>query len=237
MVHQNERVRIRNTETRASFEVIMTYEDFAASAAVTDSYDWETDLLGDQLPINAVYRGFWAEVLTPFAGGKGVATSSVAAGGTYIPDGVGLAATQASTSGSGTGATFTVTVAGNTVATVDSIVTPGSGYAATDTITLTIAGQQGDDAAVINVDTITAAATLTMVAGDAGVVNEVATAVDLVAAAQTITYRDGALAEGTFDAARYVALIAPTGSVDLDTFYAGRVRLTFSYDVLHAEGS
>lgn len=236
MVHHNDRVRVKNTETRASFEVIMTFEDFAASAATTDSYDWASDLLGDQLPINAIYRGFWAEILTPFKGGKGVATHSVAAGGTYVPDGVGLAATQKSTSGVGVGAEFTVTVAGNTVTTIDSIVTPGSGYEAGDTITLTIAGEVDGDAAVINAVTVTAEATLTMVAGDAGVADEVVTAMDLTAAAQTITYRDGALDEGTFDSARYIALIAPTGTVDLDTFTAGRVRLTFSYDVLHAEG-
>lgn len=84
--------------------------------------------------------------------GTGVGTASINAGGTYAPDGAGLPAGQASTSGSGTGASFTVTISGGAVVSVDSIVTRGTGYAPADTITLAVAGEVV--AAVIDVDTI-----------------------------------------------------------------------------------
>ena len=84
--------------------------------------------------------------------GTGVGTASINAGGSYAPDGTGLAASQASTSGAGLGATFLVTITAGVLASIDAIVIRGSGYAPADTITLAIAGEIA--AAVIDVDTI-----------------------------------------------------------------------------------
>jgi len=79
------------------------------------------------------------------------AAASVNDGGSYAGDGV-FEATQASTSGAGTGASFTVTVTGGEVVSVDGVITPGSGYVAGDTITVTVAGEIA--AAVLDVDAV-----------------------------------------------------------------------------------
>ncbi len=101
---------------------------------------------GGSIVLDAVSQRF--DLVTPM----GTTAASVNAGGSYAPDGVGLAATQASTSGTGTGASFTVTIAGGVVTTVDSIVTEGEGYSVGDTITITVAGEIV--AAVLDVDTV-----------------------------------------------------------------------------------
>lgn len=84
----------------------------------------------------------------------GVLTASInTAGVAYASDGV-FTATQASTSGSGSGAEFTVTITSGVLASIDSIDKTGSGYAVADTITIAIAGNTPTTPAVIDVDSI-----------------------------------------------------------------------------------
>lgn len=88
----------------------------------------------------------------------GVLTTSINAGGTFttVTDGT-FAATQASTSGSGVGAEFEVTLAAGAVTAAFPTKT-GSGYVVTDTITLTVLGGPVESvAAILDVDTIVAA--------------------------------------------------------------------------------
>lgn len=69
----------------------------------------------------------------------------------YSSDGQ-FTATQASTSGTGTGAEFTVTIAGGVVTSIDAVLSGGSGYAKTDTITIDIASLTETTPAVFTVD-------------------------------------------------------------------------------------
>ena len=72
----------------------------------------------------------------------GVLSVSISAGGVFDIGG-GYAASQASTDGGGSGATFTVTVAEfgfNDVVNIDSIDTPGTGYQVGDKIVLSVSG-------------------------------------------------------------------------------------------------
>jgi hypothetical protein len=87
----------------------------------------------------------------------GVLTASINdAGLTYDVDGV-FTATQASSSGAGTGAEFTVTIAAGVLASIDEILKTGSGYAAAEVITIAIVGSTPGTAADIDVDTIVTA--------------------------------------------------------------------------------
>jgi hypothetical protein len=78
------------------------------------------------------------------------------AGVTYDTDGT-FTATQASTSGVGTGAEFTVTITSGVVASVDEILKTGTGYVVADTITLAIAGSTPGTPAILDVDSIVTA--------------------------------------------------------------------------------
>lgn len=91
---------------------------------------------------------------------SGILTASINAGGTYTGVTAGsFTATQQSTSGSGVGAIFTVTLAAGAVSAIELIQNSGFGYVATDTITLDIAGGPVETiAAVLDVDTVLAAA-------------------------------------------------------------------------------
>jgi len=82
----------------------------------------------------------------------GITAVSVNSGGTYTGADGDYPATQASTSGSGTDAEFTVTLASGAVAGVALIDEGGTNYAVPDTITLTVIGPTETVAAVLNVD-------------------------------------------------------------------------------------
>lgn len=84
----------------------------------------------------------------------GALTVSVNAGGTFtgITDAV-LVATQASTSGSGTGAVFSVTLVGGVV-TLPLVTETGFGYIVGETITLLVEGTTESVAATVDVDTL-----------------------------------------------------------------------------------
>lgn len=85
---------------------------------------------------------------------SGVLTSAInSAGATYDTDGA-FTATQASTSGTGTGATFDVVIAAGVLSSIASVATTGSGYVVADTITIAIAGSTPGTPAVIDVSTI-----------------------------------------------------------------------------------
>lgn len=87
----------------------------------------------------------------------GVLTASINdAGLTYDVDGV-FTATQASSTGAGTGAEFTVTIAAGILASIDEILKTGSGYAAAEVITIAIVGSTPGTPAQIDVDTIVTA--------------------------------------------------------------------------------
>lgn len=88
----------------------------------------------------------------------GVLTATVNAGGTFtsVTDGT-FPATQATTSGVGTGAEFSVTLVAGAV-TAAAVTATGSGYVVADTINLTITGGPVESvAAVLDVATIVAA--------------------------------------------------------------------------------
>lgn len=71
---------------------------------------------------------------------SGVATATISNSSGNIKTAAGtFSATQFSTSGSGTGATFTVTIDSNRTATAFTITNAGSGYTVSDTIELQIA--------------------------------------------------------------------------------------------------
>lgn len=106
-----------------------------------DGTHWRSDVTGAQ--INASTNG--------------VATASVDVPGSYLGIAGNYAATQASTTGSGTGAEFTVTfddVSGEITAVV-SVDIAGSGYAVNDNIALNIPGLAELSAAELNVDSLT----------------------------------------------------------------------------------
>jgi hypothetical protein len=81
-----------------------------------------------------------------------VATASVNAGGTYVGGDGDYPATQASTSGLGVGAEFTVTLLAGTITAVVSVDEIGSDYEVADTITLLVVGPAQTVAAVLAVD-------------------------------------------------------------------------------------
>lgn len=87
-------------------------------------------------------------------GQSGVLTASINTGGTFVASDGAHTATQDSSSGIGTGATFTVTITTDTVASIDAILTKGNGYSIGDTITLTIATATTSVQAILDVDTV-----------------------------------------------------------------------------------
>ena len=96
-----------------------------------------------------------SKITTTDGSGGSVTSSSINTGGIFVGDGQ-FAATQASTSGSGTGFTCTVTVSGGAVTSIDSIDSGGLGYLVSETITLT--GIPNEIlACILDVDAVTAA--------------------------------------------------------------------------------
>ena len=95
-----------------------------------------TDLKFGSTQVDKVYLGsdlVWTKS-TPFvAGSISVAGDTKVGAGNY-------AATQLSTSGSGTGATFNVTINATRQCTAFTITNGGSGYATSDTVTLDVTG-------------------------------------------------------------------------------------------------
>ena len=87
--------------------------------------------------------------------GSGVNVASINNGGSYPGADGNYTATQASTSGAGQNAVFTVSVASGAVTSVVSVDNRGYSYAATDTITLSIPDLTETTAAILNVDSIT----------------------------------------------------------------------------------
>lgn len=85
----------------------------------------------------------------------GILTVSLTAGGTFtgLTDGD-FEATQASTTGTGTGATFTVTLAAGAMTAIKLVKEHGAGYAAAEVITLLISGPTESVAATVTVDSI-----------------------------------------------------------------------------------
>ncbi len=67
-----------------------------------------------------------------------VLTIGIGGSGTYTTSDGSHTATQASTTGVGSGAVFTVTITSGVIASIDSIDSAGSGYAVSDEITLSI---------------------------------------------------------------------------------------------------
>lgn len=85
---------------------------------------------------------------------RGVAVWSISNAGDYVGADGDYPATQASTTGNGSGATFTATLAGGVVTSVQ-VTAVGSGYAVGDTITLALVGPTENTPAVIAVDYVT----------------------------------------------------------------------------------
>jgi len=81
-----------------------------------------------------------------------VELSTVNLGGSYTGADADYPATQASTSGAGVGAAFTVTLAGGVVTAVVSVDDDGKDYVVGDTVTLTVVGPTETVAAVLDVD-------------------------------------------------------------------------------------
>ena len=86
-----------------------------------------------------------------------VATNTITAGGTFSGSDGQHRFKMASTSGSGVGLSGTLTIASNTVSSIDSI-DSGSGYAVSDTVILTINGASQSVACTLTVNSISSAA-------------------------------------------------------------------------------
>ena len=126
-----------DSDNAYSFRVTYQNGDIDYLTATVDSY---TDDIGTIDTIVGSTVAVAQCQLTIRALDTGVLTATVNAGGTYtgVTDGT-FAATQASTSGSGTGAEFSVTLVAGAV-TAASVTKTGSGYVVADTINLSIAG-------------------------------------------------------------------------------------------------
>ena len=86
----------------------------------------------------------------------GVLTNTITVGGTFSGSDGSHLFKMASTSGSGVGLSGALTIASNTVTSIDSIVS-GSGFAATDTAVLTILSASESVACTLTIDSITSA--------------------------------------------------------------------------------
>lgn len=143
-----------DSDNAFSFRITYQDGDIDYVTATIDSY---TDDIGTQDTIVGATTALAQCNPTIRLLATGVLTVSINdAGLTYDADGV-FTATQASSSGAGTGAEFTVTIAAGVLDSVDEILKTGSGYAATDTITLAIVGSTPGTPAVLDVDTIVTA--------------------------------------------------------------------------------
>ncbi len=110
--------------------------------------------LGQYLNVYPDADSIYAGGMSFSSGKSGVLAVSILAGGTFSASDGEHTATQASTDESGSGATFTVTITSNTVASVDAILTAGSGYIVGEVITLDISTATESVAATLTVDDI-----------------------------------------------------------------------------------
>lgn len=144
-----------DSDSAYSFKVTFQNGDIIYFTATVDSYtddigtiDSVVSATASLAQCNPTVRLFVTGVLTVTINTGG--TGYTLADGTYT-------ATQLSTSGSGSGATFNVTIASGVVTAVNATLTTGSGYAVADTITLDINGDSPTTDAVLNVATIVTA--------------------------------------------------------------------------------
>jgi hypothetical protein len=143
-------------DSDAAFSFRITYQDGDIDY-VTATIDSYTDDIGTQDTIVGATTAIAQCQKTIRLLATGVLTASINdAGLTYDADGV-FTATQASSTGAGTGAEFTVTIAAGVLASIDEILKTGSGYAAAEVITIAIVGSTPGTPADIDVDTIVTA--------------------------------------------------------------------------------
>jgi hypothetical protein len=143
-------VQALDIDTPVSFRITYQNGDVSYITATVDSY---TDDIGtiDSIVGTTVSIAHRNATIRLFV--TGVLTASINTAGTgYASDGT-FTATQASTSGSGTGAKFTVVIASGAVTTV-SVLATGSGYEAADTVTIAIDGNAPTTPAIIDVDSV-----------------------------------------------------------------------------------
>ena len=143
-----------NIDTNQAFRILYQNGDIDYITATVNSF---TDEIGTQDTIVSATVSLSQEDETIRMTNTGVLTASVNTPGLFtgLTDGT-FPATQASTSGSGTGAEFEVTlVAGAVTAAVPT--KTGNGYVVADTITLVVVGPTETTAAVLDVDTIVTA--------------------------------------------------------------------------------
>ena len=135
-----------------AFRIVYQNGDIDYLIATVDSY---TDDIGtiDTIVGSTVAIAQREPVVRNTAGG--VLSASVIIPGVHDTDGT-FPATQAATSGNGSGAEFTVTIAIGVVVAIDSIDQPGDEYLPGDTITLAIPGAAPETSpTVLEVDSIT----------------------------------------------------------------------------------
>ena len=134
-----------------SFRITYQNGDIDYVTATVDSY---TDDIGTIDTIVGSTVSLAQRDATIRALDTGVLTATVNAGGTFTGLTAGdFPATQASSSGAGTGAEFTVTLTAGAV-TAAVVTSTGSGYLVADTITLTVVGPTESVAAVLDVASI-----------------------------------------------------------------------------------
>ena len=143
-------------DSDAAFSFRITYQDGDIDyvTATVDSY---TDNIGTQDTIVGATTAVAQCNPTIRLVATGVLTATVNAGGTFtgLTDGV-FPATQASTSGVGIGAEFSVTLVAGAV-TAAAVTKTGSGYVVADTINLAVVGPTESVPAVLDVATIVTA--------------------------------------------------------------------------------
>lgn len=131
---------LQGLESDNAYAFRVTYQngDVSFFTATIDSY---TDDIGtiDSIVGSTVSLAQCQPTIRALDGA--VISATVSNGGDYTGTADGdYPATQASTSGSGTGATFTVTIASGVISAVAAVTASGGGYVATDTITLAVGG-------------------------------------------------------------------------------------------------
>lgn len=137
-------------DTPIAFKVIFQNGDVNYLIATIDSY---TDDIGtiDSVVGSSVSIAQRRDTIRLFI--TGVLTASINTAGTAYPTDGTFTATQASTSGAGEDAKFTVTISGGVVTAV-AVLATGSGYEVADTITIAIAGNTPTTPAIIDVDSV-----------------------------------------------------------------------------------
>lgn len=148
---QQELIEALDSDDAYAFKITYQNGDVTYFTATVDSYTDDISTI-DTIVGSTVAVALCNPIIRALD--DGVVTASVNDGGTYTGDDGDYEATQASTSGSGTGAKFTVTVAAGAVTAVASVDFSGGGYVVADTITLAIPGLTETTAAVLDVDSI-----------------------------------------------------------------------------------